>query len=241
MLGGVAARAELLDDEAPTQPAVSEYAPVVDLQAMIAETMEDLANDLADAEEYGPAQQNRVALNANTLAALAMALDNHDEENDLQGSSANFLDAALALSSASDDYDEAAAQLTELQAAYEATDMGEAVEWDAVVDIALLMRHVPIVNNSLRRGVDGRRFDRNTEKNLALAAGLAAMAQAARYDLNYAYDDEAIARWQQICDDMRDASAQVAEAVRAGDQETAVAGLDAIVETCDACHHEFRD
>ena len=58
---------------------------------------------------------------------------------------------------------------------------------------------------------------------------------------DYCIDEEDEAKWAQICVDMRDAAAQVQVAVRRKDKDTAVAGLAKLVETCDACHHAFRD
>lgn len=228
------------ETEEPTSTP-SSYAPAEDLLRLVDLYFEDLADDLSDEEDYDEDYANRVAMTANTLVAVAMTLDNHGEENPLKGRSADFIQLAQDLVTASDDYAQAAEALEKLREQFDQAGPGDSVAWDSVADITLLMQHVPIVNNSLRRGVGGRRFERNTEKNLALAAALAAIAQASTYDLNYVFDDDEADEWQQICADMRDASAAVAEAVRQGDQETAKAGLDRIVETCDACHHQFRD
>jgi cytochrome c556 len=102
------------------------------------------------------------------------------------------------------------------------------------------MKQVPIVNNNLRRNVEGRRFERSTDKNLGYAATLAAIAQAASFDTAYCADEADEAKWRELSAALRDATAQVAIQVRKGDQEAAVKALGAVETSCMACHTAFE-
>ena len=130
-----------------------------------------------------------------------------------------------------------------LTAALKAKPKGEELSWDEpVADLALLMQQVPIVNDALRRGVnDKRRFKRNAEKTAARAVTLAAIAHASMMDTTYCGDEEDEKAWQEICANMRDACADVYKALMKKDQAKAKEGNARVVETCDACHHKFRD
>ena len=58
---------------------------------------------------------------------------------------------------------------------------------------------------------------------------------------DYCGDEDDEKAWKKICVDMRDACTDVYKALLAGDQDKAKAGNQRVVETCDACHHRFRD
>ncbi len=101
------------------------------------------------------------------------------------------------------------------------------------------MQQVPIVNNSLRRGLDPNRFKRQQKQTAGQAATLAAIAQAASFDLSNA-DDSTADSWRALCHDMRDAAGQINSAVHAGDPSQAQAGAKRLAQNCDACHEQFR-
>ena len=114
--------------------------------------------------------------------------------------------------------------------------------WDEpVADLAMLMQQVPIVNASLRKGVNGRRFSRDAKRSAGRAVTLAVIAQASMMDTTYCGDEEDEKAWKKICADMRDACAEVYKAMLDKDQKRAKAANAKVVETCDACHHKFRD
>lgn len=222
----------------PPQP--SQYAPATDLLGQVAELREHLAADLEDESAYGEYQQQRIAMDANTLAALALVLGKHDEKNDLQGRAARIIAAARKLSGNVKDYRQARAALGELNQAFaDAGQEGGKLQWKPVADVAELMKQVPIVNNGLRRGVEGRRFERLVDKNAGYAALLAALAQASAVDTSYCADEADEANWRRHCAQLRDAANEVRRQVRAQDQAAAVKGLAAVAESCDACHHAF--
>ena len=72
------------------------------------------------------------------------------------------------------------------------------------------------------------------------SATLAAIAEAAMLDDQYAKSPEKAAEWRGFCVRMRDAAAQVNAAVRAQDAARVGAGLQRLLESCDACHEKFR-
>ncbi len=224
------------------EPKPSSYAPIDDLAAQLDSFLESLESDLADPQGYGEYQQGRVAKDANTVAVLGLVIGKHDGKHKLQAAAPAVIKAARRLGDSADDYERAKAALEALKKAV-AEPPAAAAEppaWEPVADIQQLMQQVPVVNNSLRRGVTGRRFDRSRDKSAGEAATLAAIAQASMFDTSYCGDEESERTWAAICAEMRDAAAAVNRAVRKGDQETAKQGLARLVETCDACHDQFR-
>lgn len=224
------------------EPPVSAYAPLADVVASIEAYLEEIEDNLEDPEIYAKAEskQEKVVRAANTIAVLAMALGKHDEKNKWQPAAESMIDAAEAVGENASDYADAKAALDKLKALI-AEPQGEGeTEWQAVGDLVVLMKQVPIVNSKLRRGVSGRRFEREMETSLQTSATLAAIAQASVHNVDYASDDEEAALWRKISADFRDASGAVNKAVRAKDQDAAKKALAEVVKSCDACHEVFR-
>ena len=230
------------DETAKDEAKPSAYAPAKDLEAQLADFLEKTDEALAEEEEYGEEQQQTVARNAATIAAIGMVLAMHDEESDLKPAGGALIAAGEKLASAGADRAAAKSALEELKSLVESPTEGEAVsEWRPAGELAQHMKQVPIVNNNLRLAVTGKRFDRTLDRSAGLAASLAALAQVSRADTAYCSDDASTKEWQSLCDKMRDASSAVRTAVRAKDQAAATKALDAIVVTCDECHAKFRD
>lgn len=230
------------DEAAKDETKPSAYAPAKDLEAQLADFIEKVEEALSEEEEYGEEQQQTVARNAATISAIGLVLAMHDEESDLKPAGGALIAAGEKLAAGVADFAAAKAALGEIQAIVESPAEGDKVEsWRPAGDLAQHMKQVPIVNNNLRLAVTGRRFDRTLDRSAGLAASLATLAQVSRADTTYCADEEAIQEWQAICDKMRDASSEVRTAVRAKDQAAATKALDAIVVTCDECHHKFRD
>ena len=219
----------------------SAYAPAKDLLDQVKFFVAQIEEDLSDADDYTEYKQDRVAKDASTLAVLALVLGMHDEDNPVKKSASSAISAAEDLAASSGDHGEAKAALAKVKKALEPADEGADLKWKSVGDLAQLMKQVPIVNNNLRRGVTGRRFDRTIDRNAGYSATLAAIAQATANDTIYCSDKEDEAEWTKISHSMRDAAAEVNAAVRRGDQEAATAALARVVLTCDECHHRFRD
>ena len=227
--------------DSPAPPEPSSYAPIQDVNNQVDYFLKRIGRDLKDAEDFGEDQAGRIQKDASTLAVLALVLANHDKDSERKPAAGLLLEAAKELAGSASDFDQAQAAWTRLQRALESTGPGRAVTWEPVADLATLMQQVPIVNNSLRRGVNGRRFKRSVDKTAGLAATLAALAQASSLDTGYCSDQEEEVLWREICAQLRDSAAEVNAAVRAGDQEAAKAALAKSVQSCDACHHRFRD
>lgn len=219
----------------------SSYAPASDLVRQLKEYAAALVEATEDASAYDDDKKGQVSRDANTVAAMALVLGMHDEESEYKAAASKLIEAANQLASEYEDAEKAAEAAKALKAIVDKPEKGEAISWRATAEIGPLMKQVPIVNNNLRRGVSGRRFAQSADKNAALAATLAAIAQASKFDTNYVVDDADKPLWEKICAEMRDGSAEALAAIRKGDQEAATKAMDKIVKSCDDCHHKFRD
>jgi len=223
-----------------TMPRPSAYAPLDDVLGQIELYVNHIETDLEDEAEYTEYHQDRIAKSANTLLALAQVLANHDDESPRKAMAGKLVTAAREVTRNTREFAATRDASVQLRAALQ-SESDEKVSWDPVADLPELMKQVPVVNNRLRSGVNGSRFSRLLDQNAGHAATLAAIAQASLFDTNYCIDEEGEALWKEICAEMRDAAAATGAAVRRKDQEAAQAGLARLVETCDRCHHAFRD
>lgn len=241
---GLAAGGSLLWAAADADSKPSSYAPAKELRSQIDYFLGRLSTDLADEKEYGVEQQGRVSKDACTIAALAMVLGKHDEENPVMGKAGPVVAGANQLAKKSSDYAEAKAELDRLKKVLADNGGVQAVQviaWGPAGDLAELMKQVPVVNNSLRRNVTGRRFQQTAEASAGAATTLAALAQVSIYDTTYCEDEAGQKRWAEICVEMREAAAEVRAAIQKADQKGATAALDKLAKSCDVCHEEFRD
>ena len=226
----------------PSVAPPSSFAPAADLEKQVAYFVERIEKQLVDESDFGEDQQANVERDANTLAVVAVVLANHDEPVALKAPLSALLSTAQALAAAAGDFSAASAALADVQRVLAADETSEPVEWQSSgADLAVLMKQVPIVNNSLRRGVTGRRFKRSAERSAGLAATLAALAHVSAFDDAYCAGVVDKKFWRQWCDEMRDSAGRVNQAVHDLDQKAAEKALDQIVESCDRCHEQFRD
>lgn len=221
-------------------PKPSQYAPIQDIVAQIESYLQQIDADLAAEADYGDDQKSRITKDANTLIVLAQILATHDEAHDRKKSAAPLFSASQALATSTEKFSDAKSALEKVNAAWK-SDAGGELKPEPAANLQQLMKQVPIVNNKLRSGVTGRRFDRTIDQNAGLATTLAAIAQASSRDTDYCTGKDEEARWAKICAEMRDAAASINAAVRKKDQKGATAGLERLVKTCDDCHHDFRD
>ena len=236
-VGGIALVAGRLSGDEP--PKVSQFAPAVDLNAQVTYYLGRLDEALADPNDYDEAKQSRVGKDSNTLAALALSLALHDMESKYRDGA--LLKASQKLAEGSGEYAPAAAAAAEVKAAAAGGDEkpGE-IKWGKVASLSALMKQVPVVNNSLKRGLEPARFQRQAAQSAGQAATLAAIAQAVIFDDEYASDAADAAQWQTLCQQMRDAAAEVNAAVHAGKADEAQAAMKRLAKNCDACHEKFR-
>jgi hypothetical protein len=220
------------------EPKPSQYAPAADLVDQAEYYIGRLSEALLNEKEFDKDMQKRAKNDAHTLAVIALVLARHDEPNKLQA--AKFLPAVRQLAEVAGDYAPAVAALAAVkQVAADGGTPASDVAWQTVAPLDALMRQVPIVNNSLRRGLDANRFKRQQKQTAGQAATLAAIAQAASFDLSDA-DDASAGDWRTLCHEMRDIAGQVNSAVHAGDPTQAQAGAKRLAQNCDACHEKFR-
>ncbi len=231
----------LCSAQAPDEAKPSAYAPAADLLVQVKAYVESLTAATADSEEYNEDKQNEVSRDANTLAAIALVLGMHDQDNALKPAAAKLIAAAKHLAAENGDAQKAAAAVKAIKAIVDKPEKGEAVAWKPAGEMVPLMKQVPIINNNLRRGVTGKRFAQTADKNVALAATLAAIAQVSMLDTDHIADESDRPLWIKLCAEMRDGSADAIKAIRKGDQPAATKAMDQIVKSCDDCHHKFRD
>ena len=227
--------------EPPRSSKPSSYAPAKDLRAQVDYFLGRMEKDLQDQSQYGKDQQERIERDASTLAAIALVMGMHDQQNDLKRAASNLIEASNALAGSAEDYQQAKEALAKVKQTLAAAEQSEPVNWEPAADLVQLMKQVPIVNNSLRRGVLGRRFKRSAGRNAGYAATLAAIAQASLADTDYCSDEEEEAEWRKACILMRDAAGAVNDAVHQRDQAAAKTALAQLAKSCDVCHHTFRE
>jgi cytochrome c556 len=221
-------------------PKVSQFAPAEDLTGQVTYYVGRIDEALADPKDYDEAKQSRVGKDANTLAALALSLSLHDVEGKYRGGA--LLKAAQRLAESSGEYAPAAAAAAEVKTAAAGGDEKPSeIKWSKVASLSALMKQVPVVNNALKRGLDPARFQRQAAQSAGQAATLAAIAQAVMYDDEYATDPATTAQWQTLCQQMRDAAAEVNAAVHSGKADAAQAAMKRLAQNCDACHEKFRE
>jgi hypothetical protein len=237
--GFVAERARA-NEPAQAEPLkVSQFAPAEDLVSQLDYYIARLSEALADAQDYDEAKQSRVHKDANTVAVLGLALAMHDSESKFHD--AALIAAAQRLAETQANHEAAAKALADVKQAAAGGGKQAATKWGKVASLAALMQQVPIVNNSLKRGLDPARFKRQKTQSAGQAATLAAIAQAVMYDDEVAKDPASAEAWQALCRQMREAAGEVNAAIHADQPEAAQAGMKRLAENCDACHDKFRD
>lgn len=221
---------------------VSSYAPAGDLLGQVDYYVERASEALADPASYDEDRQEKVARDANTLAALALALAMHDEDHKLKAAAPAILQASQALAEAYEEYDKAAAALAQVKKAVAGeAPAGEPVTWKSVADLPSLMQQIEIVQAQIKRGAtDARRLKRQADKTAGQAATLAAIAQATLLNTDYATDEQ-LSEWEKYSVEMRDASAALNAAVRKADAAKAGEVLVALQKSCDDCHAVFKE
>jgi hypothetical protein len=172
---------------------------------------------------------------------LGLVLSQHDADFPEKPAMPGFVRAAQALAAAEGDREKSKAAVAELKSAREGkvSPGVEPLQWQRVASLPLVMKQVPLIHATLKRGT-GRRLERNKEQAAAQAAALAAIAQASMFDDEYAQTPEDVAAWQQFCAEMRDAAGEVNLAAHAGDADRVESSMNKMLQSCEACHEKFR-
>ena len=230
----------LLAADPPAPPKISSFAPAVDLVEQARLYLDSFDKSLAGEQEYKD-NAEKIERDAHTLAVLAMALGNHDSENELQAAAPAVMVAAEKLADAQD-YTAAKSALESLHAAMEGKGEPGAeaatAKWACVAPMDQLMKQVVNLNNRIKRGM--RRFDKQKEEQARDAAVLATIAEAFVFDAESVAEPAELDRWYQLCGEMRDAAGELNAHARAADKAGAEAALLKLANSCDDCHEAFR-
>jgi hypothetical protein len=225
----------------PEVPKISLFAPAKDLLQQVDFFVARIEESLADPADFDGAKQSRTRKDANTLAALALVLAVHDEDHPSKAGMPALLKAAQSLADAGDDAQKAAAGLEAIRQARSARPpASEPVKWEKSASTASLMKQVPLVHSGLKRGVEPNRLARQAAQSAGQAASIAAIAQAAMLDDEYAKSPDDARRWIEMCAEMRDAAGEVNSAVHAQDQARVSTGMKRLAQSCESCHARFR-
>jgi len=227
--------------DAPEPPKVSTFAPAEDLQKQVGFFVGRVEESLATKEGYDEAKQARTLKDANTLAVLGLMLGKHDQPTELKNSAAALIKSAQQLAASTKDYDGAAKAFADVKkaAAGEAPGAGE-VKWEKVASLGALMKQVPLINATMKRGVTGTRFERQIPEIAGSSATLASIAQASMFDTHEVKDPNDTGKWYDFCAQLRDAAAEINAAAHAKDQAKAKDALTKLNQSCDRCHEVFR-
>jgi len=230
----------LLAADPPAPPKISSFAPAADLVAQAKLYVETFDKSLAGEQEYKD-NAEKIKRDAHTLTVLALALGNHDADNELKAAAPEIMATSQSLAKAKE-YAAAKSALEALHAAMagkaEKPAAAEAPKWARAASLGQLMKQVTFVNNRLKRGM--RRFGKQTKEQARDAAVLAAIAQACVYDTHEVKSPDDLDRWYQLCGQMRDAAGELNAKVHAADKPGAEAALLKIAQSCDDCHEVFR-
>lgn len=228
--------------EVPAIPPVSQFAPVGDLLKQVDFFIGRTAESLADGREFDEASQSRALKDANTLAALALLLAQHDQDFPEKPGMPALVKASQALAAAGANSAEARLALSQLQAARAGKVNGDPgmVRWEKVAELKSLMKQVPLVHTGLKRGVEPNRLARQQQQAAGQSATLAAIAQASLLDTEWIQSPEDLAAWTRFCSEMRDSAGEVNSAIHALDQARLAEGMKRMTQSCDDCHARFR-
>jgi cytochrome c556 len=222
-------------------PKISEFAPSKDLLQQVDFFVGRVSESLADPTDFDGAKQSRTFKDANTLAALALVLGVHDQEFPEKTGMPAMREASLRLADAGDDASRASSALEAIRKSRGgAADGAGAAKWEKTASLAALMKQVPLIHIGLKRGVEPSRLARQATQSAGQSASLAAIAQAAMLDNEYAKTSADLEQWVAFCAEMRDAAGQVNSAVHKQDQPGVAAGMKRLAASCETCHQKFR-
>jgi hypothetical protein len=223
----------------PEAPPVSTFAPAEDLISQAEKYLKDLQKILADEADY-EVYQEKICKQANTLAVIALVLGLHDREHKYKARAGAVMRAAQELAAA-DNYAAAKAALARLQSAAEGNGgVAVALKWEKVASLPELMKQVPTINTKLKRYLKGARFKTKARHTGGYTAVLAAIAQGSMPDLGEAENVEQMRQWYDLTEQMRDAAAEVNQAIRTGDEIAATTANKKLQQNCEDCHAAFR-
>lgn len=216
---------------------VSSYASADDLATLIKDFGERVGEAVVSADEF-EAKGSRMVRDARTLVVLGTALGLHDQDHPLKAAAPSIAATSAKVAEAGNDLAQAQAAVEELRAALggEATEATPA-SWSNVKALGQLMKQVNFVNTRLKRNI--KKLDKNQAQCAADATLLAVIGQACHFDTHEVKDDAQLPHWHEYADEMRDASADLAAKIKAGQADAIDAAMKRVADNCEACHKEF--
>ena len=219
---------------------LSTVTPVADLVTEAEAKIKDLEGLLADNDAYTKAKKKGVPQAAGTLAILAQAIAQHDEDSAMKKSAADVRDAAMALAKAGS-FDDAKKSLDAAKAAAGGKAGGAKAEhaWEKLTDMDSLMSEVSGRSGKLRKA-----FRKAPEDHAAVsrdASVLAVLALVIEADTHDVKDKADIEKWKKYSKDLQVSMTKISAALKAKDDAGAKKEFLDSAKSCNACHTEIRD
>ncbi len=229
----------------PNPPSVSSFAPAEDLLSEVNFYVNRIEEAIADKNEFDDAAMTRLRKDANTLAAIFLALGLHDDHaNRFHDRAPELVKTAGQIAKATD-LAEARTALVLLNSAMAhsgaSSDNGGKLTWDKnVASFEELMKQVPSINSALKRAVTPERLKAMQHQSAAHSAALAAVAQTVMADTSCVKNPGDLQKWYDYCAEMRTAAGAVNAAIHAQDQEATTKAMARLATSCETCHRVFR-
>lgn len=225
----------------PKAPKMSTFAPAKELLRQVDYYRRRLESALAERDRYNIASVARVQRDSNTLVVLLLVLGLHDEEHALRAAAPDLVASARKIHTGAEQYDVAKAACDELAIRLEAGRTADnTLAWEKQYNLGLLMKQAEFINMPLRRSLRKDRFARDQDKSAAMAAVLAAFAQATLMAPPEGKSPAELNRWAGTSANWRDAAGALGQAIRDQDYPAASAVLDRMTKSCSDCHAVFR-
>jgi cytochrome c556 len=223
----------------PAPPKVSTFAPAGDLIAQIDYYTKRMETALASEQEFDEAKQARITKDANLMAVLAMHLSMHDSDHPLKKSAGAAVQAAQALSSATDFKSANAAYQEMAKALAGEASPGEA-KWAKVASMGQLMKQVSVINASLKRGLQPARLKSQAKKTTGESATLAAIANSLLFDTHEVKSEADLPDWYEYSVEFRESAGALNAAIKTGKMAQVSPALKRMSTSCDTCHKKFH-
>ena len=195
---------------------------------------------LADEESYNKDKKRTLPREAGTIAVLAQAVAEHDEDSDLKKTAPDVREGAIALAKAGS-YDDAKKALESIKSAVGGTSNGAKpeAEWNALISMDSMMAEVQSRNAKLSRLK--RKFPDDTTEAVRHAQVLALLAVPMAADTHEVKDAAKTGDWVAQAKAMQDAMTETAAALKAKDADAFKKAFANAAQSCNKCHEEFRD
>ncbi len=219
---------------------LSTVTPVADLVAEAEIKIKDLETLLTDNDSYTKAKKKGIPQAAGTLAILAQAIAEHDEDSAMKKSAADVRDAAMSIAKAGS-LDDAKKGLEAAKAAAGGKAGGAKLEhaWDKLTDMDSLMAEVSGRSGKLRKAFRKVPDDRApVARDASVLAILALVIEADTHDVK---DKADIEKWKKYSKELQTGMTKISAALKAKDD---AGGKELFVKSatsCNGCHTEIRD